>query len=333
MSIEREKVEALLANAVRLRPSNDPLAWMEEFALTTTEAEQIADPEWVEPGFIVEGHVVAIVAPPNGGKTTILFDLACSWARTHTVVYVDADTNPSDAKYRLARAQRRGVRYLTPDLKVGKSMRDVVTHLERMAASDIDLTRQVWIFDTLKRMANVIHKDSLKGLLALMRKLSGRGMTCILIGHTNKYRNSEGELQYEGTGDLAADVDELIYFEPRENPDGSLTVSTRCAKRRANIDAITWDILPDRTVVRRPEYVDVAAEIADAAQREKDQTVIEAITEALSDGPKKQIEIVTYCRELRLADKRVRAVLKRYSGRLWKAEPLFERNAWRYELL
>src|SRR5690606_18817134 len=150
MSIEREKVEALLANAVRLRPSNDPLAWMEEFALTTTEAEQIADPEWVEPGFIVEGHVVAIVAPPNGGKTTILFDLACSWARTHTVVYVDADTNPSDAKYRLARAQRRGVRYLTPDLKVGKSMRDVVTHLERMAASDIDLTRQVWIFDTLK---------------------------------------------------------------------------------------------------------------------------------------------------------------------------------------
>ena len=52
----------------------------------------------------------------------------------------------------------------------------------------VNLTGHVWFFDTLKKMANVIHKDSLKHVLGLMRKLSGRGMTCVLLAHTNKYK-------------------------------------------------------------------------------------------------------------------------------------------------
>src|SRR5262249_1271194 len=128
-------------------------------------------------------------------------------------------------------------------------------------------------------------------------------------------------------------ADELIYFDPRENPDGSLTVSTRCAKRRAEIAQLTWDIHRDRTVTRRADYVDVASEAAEYAQREKDEPVIEAVTECLSTGPKKQTEIVAHCAQFKLGLNRVRAVLKRYSGELWRSEKLFQANAWRYELL
>jgi hypothetical protein len=167
----------------------------------------------------------------------------------------------------------------------------------------------------------------------MLRKLSARGMTCILLAHTHKYKNQDGEYQYDGTGDQEADVDELIYFEPQENSDGSLIVSTRCAKRRAEIAAITWDIHRDRTVTRRGEYVDVAEQVKRAAQREKDAPVIEAISEALADTPKKQTEIIEHCRQYRQTEKRVRAVLREYSGELWKAEKLFERNAWQYELM
>jgi hypothetical protein len=212
-------------------------------------------------------------------------------------------------------------------------MRDVVLELERLAASDVDLTGHVWFYDTLKRMANVINKDSLKHVLGLMRKLSARGMTCVLLAHTNKYRNAEGEYQYEGTGDLEADVDELVYFEPRENPDRSLTVSTRCTKRRATIGEFTWDIHTDRTVTQRDQYVDVAAEQRQQKQEETDSTAIEAIYECLSTGSKKQTAIVEHCGAFRFSDKRIRAVLRRYRGRYWLEERLQKDNALEYRAI
>lgn len=310
--------------------ASDPLEWLVGCELTSDEAAQISEPAWVEPGLIAEGHVIAVVAKPNGGKTSILFHIACTIASRYRTVYVDADTNPADAKRKLVLARQHSVQYLTPDLKVGKSMRDVVAELERLAAGDVDLTGHVWFFDTLKRMANVINKDSLKGVLGLMRKLSSRGMTCVLLGHTNKYRNADGEYVFEGTGDLESDVDELIYFEPRENSDRSLTVSTRCTKRRANIAEMTWDIHSDRTVTRRDHYVDVAADKRRREQEEADATAIDAINECLSTGPKKQIELVQACAAFRLNDKRVRTVLRRYRGRHWLESRLPTNNGLEY---
>jgi hypothetical protein len=311
----------------------DPFGWLRDHEMTDEEAEQIADPTWIERGFIVESHVVALVARPNGGKTTIMFHLACRWPQLgYHVVYVHADTNPADAKRMRELAQRHGVRYLTPDLKVGKGMPDVVEELERLAASDADLRGWVFIFDTLKKMTNVIHKSALRELLALLRKLSARGMTVIVLAHTNKYKNAEGEYQYEGTADLLSDVDELIYFEPLVNPDGSITVSTRKEKSRAAIVPMTWDIAPDLTVSARTDYVDVAAQVRDAEQREEDAPVIEAVTDCLALRAKKQTEIIEHCRPLKFTEKRVRRVLMTYSGDLWKSERLFQKNAWLYTL-
>lgn len=341
MSSPAEKIEQRLREGRRLKPvatqpkpAADPLAFLSRFQMTKEQAEEISDPTWVEPGLVADGHIVAVVAKPNGGKITILFHLACKWAADphRTVVFVHADTNPSDAKRMLQIAQRHGVNYLTPDFMLGQSMRNVVEELQQLAQTDVDLTGHVWLFDTLKKMTNVIQKEGLRNLLGLMRKLCMKGMTCVLLAHTNKYKNADGEYQYEGTGDLEADVDELIYFEPQENPDGSLIVSTRCVKRRAEIQPMTWDIARDRTVTTRSEYVDVAAQALQAAQREKDAPVIEAVTDALVSGPKKQTEIIEHCRGFHQTEKRVRAVLRAYSGELWSAEKLFERNAWRYTL-
>jgi hypothetical protein len=309
------------------------LALLEGNKLTDGEVDQISDPAWAESGLIAEGHVVAFVAKPNGGKTTILFHIACTLADRYTVVYVDADTNPSDAKRKLMLAKARGVHYLTPDLKVGKSMREVVAELDKLAATDIDLTGHVWFFDTLKKMANVIHKDSLKHVLGLMRKLSGRGMTCVLLAHTNKYKNADGEYQYEGTGDLEADVDELIYFEPKENDDGSLTVSTRCQKRRAEVVARTWDIHPDRTVTARSHYVDVAAELRAKEQEDEDAVAIDAVRDGLAEGPKNQSELVKHCAPYGVTAKRLRTILRRYRGRHWLESALPTKNAKEYRLI
>ena len=93
-------------------------------------------------------------APPGAGKTTVLFHLATQYSDEFNVVFVHADTNPSDAKSYYERAKEHNVNYLTPDMIVGKSMSHVVTRLEMLANSDADLDGELWIFDTLKKMTD-----------------------------------------------------------------------------------------------------------------------------------------------------------------------------------
>ena len=50
---------------------------------------------------------------------------------------------------------------------------------------------QVFIFDTLKKMTDVINKRAAKDLLATLRGLSTKGMTIILLAHTNKYKGAD----------------------------------------------------------------------------------------------------------------------------------------------
>ncbi len=318
-----------------------PLDWMEDYELSDAEAEKLADPEWVYEGLIPEGHIVVFAAPPNGGKTTVLFHLACTHIvdRGYDVVYVHADVNPSGAKAMRAEAVRANVRYLTPDMKVGKSMEDIVRHLDQLSNSDVDLTGQVWFFDTLKKMGDVIQKTGMKKLFQMFRRLCAKGMTVCLLAHTNKWKDSDGNWKFEGVGDLESDCDDLIYFDPDKGPDGSLVVSTVCevgrGKRRADIEPMTFEISADRKVARSREYVDVAQKQARAAQRETDEPIIAALTEVLtSEGTMKQYELIAFAKAASSTfnEKRTRAVLRRYSGDLWRADKLGMKNAWEYSL-
>jgi hypothetical protein len=98
---------------------------------------------------------------------------------------------------------------------------------------------------------------------------------------------------------------------------------------------MTWDIAPppELTVSTRTDYVDVAAEAREAQQLEKDAPEIEAITECLSTGSKKQTAIIEHCQPLKFGKNSVRRVLMHYSSKLWKCERLFQKNAWQYTLI
>jgi hypothetical protein len=96
---------------------------------------------------------------------------------------------------------------------------------------------------------------------------------------------------------------------------------------------MTWIIGADRSVRRLQRYVDVPAMAAMREQQETDQPVIEAISECLTAGAKKQLEIVEHCRGYRFSDKRVRAVLKRYRAKLWLERNLPKDNAKEYSAI
>ncbi|WP_449284414.1 hypothetical protein [Marinobacter sp. PE14] len=293
---------------------DDPLGWIGGFEVSDDEMDEIQNSEFIADGLIVRGHLVAVVAEANGGKTTIFFHLAGEMVeKGYTVVYVNADVSGGDAKPYHAMAKEKGIRLLLPDMKVGKSMDGVVKMLEKMRLAEGDYSDYVFIFDTWKKMCDVLSKRDAKNVFMTLRALTARGMTIILLAHTNKYKGDDGMPVYEGTVDLRNDCDELIYLLPEKRSDGSMIVSTLPDKTRAAIDEITWEIDQQRNVRLHEEYEDVLTRRRERERVAEDQDVIERIEERLQQGEAKQSELVSHCKEGGISWRRARRCIQRYS--------------------
>jgi hypothetical protein len=184
-------------------------------------------------------------------------------------------------------------------------------------------------------MCDVINKRAAKSLLGLLRSMTAKGATIILLSHTNKYKDVDGRPIYEGTGDLRSDVDELIYLIPEKQLDGSMTVSTEPDKTRAQIERMTFRISADRQVTRMEHFEDVAQRKALRKRMDVDQEAIERITEAIEANRIKQCDIIEFCAEHGVSKRKVVACLKHYAGGetpLWKFERGLERNTKFYHL-
>ena len=306
-------------------------AWMSDFELTDEEIAELGDPEWIYPNLLLRAHVIVIPAPPNGGKTTIMMWVAGEIARDNQVVYVNADIAGSDVKEMIRYAKDKGFRLLVPDMKVGGSMTGVVEHLRRINKKGTDCSNKVFIFDTLKKMTDVINKSQAKELMSLFRGLSAKGATVVLLAHTNKHKGVDGKNIFEGVGDIKSDVDEMIYLEHQSNPDGSMTVTTLPDKVRNKFEPTTFIISSDRKV-STSEYIDIRALNRDREQRKKDKDVIDAIQEAIHHDQHTNGAIAGYCHtNFGFSKKRASDVLRRYDRTLWTGNKE-ARNAWHYTL-
>ncbi len=304
--------------------SRRPTDWVADFLVSETVIERFSDPEWIVESLIERGALHAIVAEANGGKTTILMHLCPQIANLgYRVYYVNADTNGAHAKAYWKQARDGGFNLLLPDLAgPGASMDQVVSKLAQMVGDPAphDYERDVWIFDTLKKMTDMISKRPSKRLYGILRALTARGSTIVALGHVNKYKGEDGKPIYEGTGDLRNDFDNLIYMIPHRESDGRIIVSTEPDKVRASFKPLTFTIARDRTVTQT-DYVDTAALGAADLQREKAAPVIEAVSAALSNGITSQFEIAEYVNQRHdIGKHRIRRVLRDFEGSEWSVE-------------
>ena len=313
------------------------LDWTKEFIVSDDEISKLKRPDWIIRDLVIRGHMVIVVAEPNGGKTTIFAHLAGEMVQAgYRVFYVNADISGSDAAEFIEASKAGKWTALLPDLIPGMSMQDVIERLETMNAGGGDLDDAVFIFDTLKKMTDMISKTSVKALLKLLRSLTGKGVTIILLGHTNKYKDQDGKPVYEGTGDVRADADELIYLIPQRHTNKSMTVSTEPNKVRGDFRPITFEIDADRNVTRAAEYIDTATARADQERYAADLPDIRVIIDAIEAGKHKQTEIVEHCRGHRISKRTTLRVLRDYdhgSHQQWRSERAFERNVIRYHLV
>jgi hypothetical protein len=277
---------------------------------------------------------VIVVAEPNGGKTTIFARLAGEMvAAGYRVFYVNADISGGDAAKFIETARSGCWTPMLPDLRPGLSMQNVVEQLAAMNEAGSDLSEVVFVFDTFKKMTDVIAKKQVREILKLLRSLTAKGMTVILLAHTNKYRDSDGKPIFEGTGDVRSDCDELIYLIPQKHPDGTMTVSTQPDKVRGDFKPVTFNISRDRNVTRATEYVDTGAERAAEERYQNDEPDIRVILDAIDAGIHKQNEIIEHCKAHRVGKRTALRVLRDYSeGRRkqWDSQRGMENNTVRY---
>lgn len=295
---------------------NNPLHfdWVDQFTLSQEELDAISEPVWIIPNLVIAGHLILIPAEPNGGKTTVLLYLSGLMARKgFTVIYVNADTAAAEAKAATNYAKANGFKMLLPDFKAGLSVKNVGAHLEKLAEQDGDYSHTVIVIDTLKKLIDVLDKRFNKAFFSLMRKLTAKGMTIILLAHTNKHRNEQGLPVYEGTGDMRADVDELIYFLPVKNPDGSMTVTTKPDKVRGVFEPVTFTITKNREVSQEKQAIDVTKLKNQQDQQAKDQQSIDTITSILTGLTLNQKDIISKVIPLGLSERNCKAILTKYS--------------------
>lgn len=307
--------------------------WTERMMLTEADLAAIDEQEYVIPGLIAEGHITVIVGRAGTGKTTIVFDLTRAMAnQNYAVFYIHADTHQVEAKHFTQRARSCGVNYLVPDMMPGQSIHVALENFVAMANQGSDLKHVVIIFDTMKKLTNMIQKAGVALLMRKLRLLTGAGATVVLLGHVNKFRGPDGIDVFEGTGDIENDCDQLIYFVPHHDDEGVL-VSSVCdpsegrGKMRALIEPMSWRIHPDRSVTRQSEYTDVMTLEREASQEADDCEDIEAILEVMGQAAN-QSEIVKRCgNDHGISRRQVLKLLGRYDGRKWHSNPMSHHNA------
>jgi hypothetical protein len=140
----------------------------------------------------------------------------------------------------------------------------------------------------------------------MLRGLTVRGCTVVLLGHTNKHLSKDNQTIYEGTADLRNDLDELIYLDVQKDETKSiLTITTRPDKVRADIKPRSFHIhLPDRRV----EELDYAVRILPRSEEE----ILDLATEGIYLGKTSQkdlVEFITQRVTSGAGDKKVKAML------------------------
>jgi hypothetical protein len=266
-------------------PTNqiDPLAALNGLATTDEQMENMEATKIIYNGVIADKHLIMIAAPGNGGKTTIGKHIAAELAAAgYTVYFFQEDAGAGDLPALHEHAKAHGYKLLNSTL-ANSSPEMQLALLQRFVREGADLDGFVMFFDTLKKYTDLMSKGGARAFFTLMRGLTQRGATVVLLGHTNKHVGLDGKLIFEGVADVRNDVDELFYIESTK-PDAHnrVLLTTTPDKQRAPVKPLTFELSIDTMTVRvldRPVNVREIQRME--AMRDEDAPVNDAIAQAI----------------------------------------------------
>lgn len=214
-----------------------------EFKVKGKEIEENENSVLLYKGITRENQLTIIVAPPNAGKSAIMFfrvspDLAKVGKK---VLYIDVDSAASDRALMYKFSEQHKFTFINPDAKKKKSTSDLIERLHSLSYSENDLKEYVFIIDTLKKLNDMMSKSDTKKTMDVFKRLVGKGATVIVMAHSNKFADKQGDWVYEGTNDMLSEPDALIYLYFEKNGETKDVVITSYPyKERAEIGQATF---------------------------------------------------------------------------------------------
>ncbi len=294
------------------------------------------------------GEITVFFAPPNSGKTLItlrlLFDAVDNQKiNGDNVFYINADDSLKGITTKLKLCEQHQIHMLAPGQN-GFEVSKFVKYLEKMVSSG-SAHGKVIILDTAKKFTSIMDKESSSKFNSKLREFSQAGGSVVLLAHTNKNRNSDGQLVAGGTSDLIDDADCAFIIDVLSDDGHTKTVVFQNQKRRGGCSTevvFTYSSNPKNysSLIDSVEMTDnpelAKAEFEAAKQRQKDSKTIAAINEALEEGGISKTELVKkVTNEHGISRRDVFGVLERYvgdsvesiaDGKLWRIVKTGERN-------
>ncbi len=198
----------------------------------------------------LQGQITLLFAQAGAGKTLIIMKLlinAINEGRLtgENLYYINADDNYKGLCTKAEIAKDHGfhmISHAENDLKPS----DILNILNEVRVEG-GLQDVVIVMDTLKKFADMMNKGAQSKLFEGLRKLNIGGATIIIAGHTNKHKDENGDLVYEGTGDTVNDID-CAYSMNKMSPDDAVqqVIEFRNIKSRGNnIDKVSYQYTKD----------------------------------------------------------------------------------------
>jgi len=247
---------------------------MTDLKAIKSKIQQTAGAKVLIKGICKQQTVAVLCAPPNAGKSALLFywaapDLA---EQGYKVTYIDADSSASDHLVMSEFAEAKGFLWLNPfaPYELPNGERLTPDEFLEIVLRDARGKGNVIIIDTLKKFADLMQKDKLKKFFVKMREFTTSGGSVIIASHTNKYTMPDGRWKFEGTNEIESECDMLSYFyrTPKEKSEDHYVISVYSDKTRGDVGDASFrvKVVPDYTSVNvgnmirmNDEFVDVRA--------------------------------------------------------------------------
>ena len=318
----------------------DPTSKLMALELTQEIVASIEDAEFLVPNLITAGAITVWIGFPSTGKTALASEVA---RRLHAsgkqVLYLNMDCAPADAKFQAEMAGHDGYTIITPHFFGSQGIRDALSALTEMADSGGDLSQHVFVVDTLKKLADLMNKASVKEVMGRFRLLTALGATILILGHANKGRDANQRPVYEGVNDVETECDNLIYLDSIRNGDVQTIETTPSNKVRGLFHPTSWEYNRKTRVISPVEHLDVTT-IAVGREREcSEKSYIDAVIGALSNGELHQGHLVDVLKVEGMGRNKALGLLNRYSSvdegytQFWSRRKGESHNTWIYSLM
>lgn len=284
--------------------------------ITEDFVKDLEDTHFVWKHILAAAHLCVWASPGGNGKSTIARRAAADMARDGLkVLYFMEDAGATDFKQLQRHASEHGYTLLNSTAG-NKSPDDIFKMIRTLSTSTLRLEGCVLILDTMKKFLDVMGKAGAREFLKVLRAITTLGGTVLLLGHTNKHKDINGKLIFEGVGDIRNDIDELFYIDAVDEVAGGDRLATISPdKVRCMAEACTFRLVRSTLEAVDAPLTDVAA-IAAATQREKQDGHVIAAIEAIlkSRGGESQEKLVAeVAKSVGLGVTKVRAIVRDYS--------------------